>query len=393
MLLTLSYDVKSTAHQSNIEKHRPNRYVLTMNENYNSQRSNRGNIFDDIKQIKFKKDIKRELKDLKDFYLNEEQKKRVQEVSGLKRFFWQFWYLIKSAYFHLTPLRRFFVLLGTILLLIGKTVRVDGQSISSNDAFLGGLMILFVLILELKDKLIARSELEEGQKVQRALMPPENPSVDGWDVMLFTRSANDVSGDLVDFLKISDDRIAITIADVAGKGLSAALLTAKLQATIRAIAEDSPKASELAKKTNHVFHRDSLPNLFASMIYLEISPSSNQIKFVNAGHFPPLVINKDSLAELPKGEAALGLMENANYSDIKIELSTEDIFVAYSDGVIESINEYNQFFGREKFFSLIKTNRNLTAQELGKKILLEVDLFRGEAKANDDLSFVILKKK
>ena len=92
-----------------------------------------------------------------------------------------------------------------------------------------------MLILELKDKLIARSELEEGQKVQRALMPIENPIVDGWDLMLFTRSANDVSGDLVDFLKINDERIAITIADVAGKGLSAALLTAKLQATVRAI--------------------------------------------------------------------------------------------------------------------------------------------------------------
>src|SRR3989304_6127092 len=203
-----------------------------------------------------------------------------------------------ESYFHLTPLRRFFVLLGTILLLLGRSVSVNGANITTNDSFLGGLLILFVLILELRDKLIAKSELEEGQKVQRALMPPENPAVDGWDIMLFTRSANDVSGDLVDFLKIKYDRIAITIADVAGKGLSAALLTAKLQATIRAYAEDSPKVSVLAKKTNHVFHRDSLPNIFASMIYLEISPSSNQIKFVNAGHFPPVIISKEGITEL-----------------------------------------------------------------------------------------------
>ena len=364
-----------------------------MKDNFNFRDSNRGNIFDDIKQIKFKQDIKREFRDLKEFYLDEEQKKRVQEVTGIKRFLRQFWYLIKSAYFHLTPLRRFFVLLGTILLLIGRTISIDGQGISSNDAFFGGVMILFVLVLELRDKLIARSELEEGQKVQRALMPPESPNLDGWDVMLYTRSANDVSGDLVDFLKISEDRIAITIADVAGKGLSAALLTAKLQATIRAYAEDALKISELAKKTNHVFHRDSLPSLFASMIFLEISPSSNQIKYVNAGHFPPLVISKEGIAELPKGDVALGLMENANYSDTKIELSSNEVFIAYSDGVIESINEYGQFFGRERFFNLLKTNQNLTSHELGKKILTDVDLFRGEAKANDDLSFVILKKK
>jgi hypothetical protein len=365
-----------------------------MNENYNFKDSNRGNIFNDIKQIKFKQDIKREFKDLKDFYLDDEQKARLKQTSGLKRFFSQFWYLIKNAYFYLTPLRRFFVLLGTVLLLIGKTVSIeDNIRFTANDSFFGGLLILFVLVLELKDKLIAKSELEEGQKVQRALMPLENPVVDGWDLMLFTQSANDVSGDLVDFLKITDERIAITIADVAGKGLSAALLTAKLQATIRAVAEDSQKTSELAKKTNHVFHRDSLPNLFASMIYLEISPTSNQIKFVNAGHFPPLVINKDGISELPKGEAALGLMENANYSDIKIELNPSDVFLAYSDGVIESMNEYNLFFGKDRFLNLLKASQHLSAPELGRKILIEVELFRGDAKANDDLSFVILKKK
>lgn len=366
---------------------------MKMNDNFNYNNSNRGNIFDDIRQIKFKQDIKREFKDLKDFYLDEEQKRKLEHTTGIKRFLRQFWYLIKSAYFHLTPFRRFFVLLGTVLLLLGRTVSVDGSNITTNDAFLGGLCILFVLVLELKDKLIAKSELEEGQKVQRALMPPENPVVDGWDIMLFTRSANDVSGDLVDFLKINNNRIAFTLADVAGKGLSAALLTAKLQATVRAIAEDSQKTSEIAKKTNHVFHRDSLPNLFASMVYLEISSTSNEIKFVNAGHFPPLIINKDGIKELPKGDAALGLMENAEYHDMMVELNPQNIFLAYSDGVIECINEYNQFFGRDKLFNLLKNNYNLSAAELGKNILTAVDAFRGDAKANDDLSFVILKKR
>ncbi|NWF88878.1 MAG: serine/threonine-protein phosphatase [Ignavibacteriaceae bacterium] len=365
-----------------------------MNDNFNFGSSNHGNILNDIKQIKFRQDFKREFKDLKDFYLTDEQKANLKHATGPKKHLSQFWYLIKNAYFHLTPFRRFFVLLGTILLLIGKTVSVeDNIKFTANDSFFGGVLILFVLILELKDKLIAKSELEEGQKVQRALMPPINPEIEGWDVMLFTRSANDVSGDLVDFLQIDDDRIAITIADVAGKGLSAALLTAKLQATIRAYAEESTKISELAKRTNHVFHRDSLPNLFASMIYMELSSSNNQIKYVNAGHFPPIVINKNGISELPKGEAALGLMENSNYSDVKIELEKDDLFVAYSDGVTESINEYNLFYGKERFLNFLKSNHQLKVIEIGNKLLDEIDLFRGEAKANDDLSFVILKRK
>ena len=129
------------------------------------------------------------------------------------------------------------------------------------------------------------------------------------------------------------------------------------------------------------------------MIYLEISPGSNQIKFVNAGHFPPLVITNTGITELPKGDAAIGLMQKANYHDMTIEIEPDDIFVAYSDGVIESINEYNQFFGRDKFLQLLKINHDLSASELGKHIFNAVDIFKGEAKANDDLSFVIIKKK
>lgn len=364
-----------------------------MNDNRNIHNSSYRNIIEDIRQIKFKQDIKREFRDLKDFYLTDEQKKRVEQSRGLKRFLRQLWYLIKSAYSYLTPFRRFFVLLGTILLLLGKTISIDGQSITSNDSFLGGLMILFVLILELRDKLIAKSELEEGQKVQRALMPTEIPVLEGWDIMLYTCSANEVSGDLVDFLRINQNRIAITIADVAGKGLSAALLTAKLQSTIRAYAEESNKLSELAKKTNHVFCRDGLPKLFASMIYLEINPISNEIKLVNAGHFPPLILNKEGINELPKGDAALGLIDNLNYNDNRIELFSNDIFVAYSDGVIESKNEYNFFYGKERLLNLLNHHKHLSASEIGRKILEDVNKFRGDVKANDDLSFLILKKK
>lgn len=376
-----------------VEKHYTNDYVLNMNDNPNFRNSSYRNIIEDIRQIKFKQDIKREFRDLKDFYLTDEQKRRVAESKGLKRFLRQLWYLIKSAYFYLTPLRRFFVLLGTILLLLGKTVSVDGKSITSNDSFLGGLMLLFVLILELRDKLIAKSELEEGQKVQRALMPTEIPLVEGWDIMLYTRSANEVSGDLVDFLKINQNRIAITIADVAGKGLSAALLTAKLQSTIRAYAEESKQLSNLAKKTNHVFCRDGLPKLFASMIYIEISPNSNEIKFVNAGHLPPILVQKEKIIQLPKGDPALGLIDNLDYTDKKLDLNSYDLFIAYSDGVIESKNNYNLFYGTERFLKLLKAYQHLSAVEMGRKIVDDIDQFRGDAKANDDLSFVILKKK
>src|SRR5512138_3275825 len=92
-----------------------------------------------------------------------------------------------------------------------------------------------VLMLELKDKLLARSELEAGRTVQLALMPDRPPVVPGWDIWLYSRSANDVGGDLVDYLQIDPQRLGVMLGDVAGKGLPAALLMAKLQATLRAL--------------------------------------------------------------------------------------------------------------------------------------------------------------
>ena len=224
-------------------------------------------------------------------------------------------------------------------------------------------------------------------------MPEESPIIDGWDVFLFTTSANEVSGDLVDYLKINDDKIAITIADVAGKGLGAALLTAKLQATVRAFTDTASSPSELTNKTNKIFNRDSLPNIFASMIYLEISTSSNRINYSNAGHLPPLILGEAGITELSKGDAALGLLANAAYRNFDLQLNENEIFIAYSDGITEAISEAGEFFGKEKLFGILNGSSKLEAVELGRKIINSVDKFRGQAKISDDLSMVILKKK
>ena len=114
--------------------------------------------------------------------------------------------------------------------------RVGSTQISIHFPTLGIAILLFILMLELKDKLLAREELEAGRAVQRALMPDSGPTIPGWDVSLFTRSANDVGGDLVDYVPLDDQRNGLVLGDVAGKGLPAALLMAKLQSTLRALA-------------------------------------------------------------------------------------------------------------------------------------------------------------
>jgi serine phosphatase RsbU (regulator of sigma subunit) len=362
-----------------------------MNDEKN--RHNRSNnIFSDVKSINLKDDFTKEYRALKDFYLDDEKKDKLKRMGRLERFIYQLGYLFSSIFQKLTPLRKLLVIVGLVLMLLGSCIRFDDQSSSSNDTLLGGLLIFFVLVLELKDKLLAVEELIAGRKIQKALMPVESPHIDGWDIFLYTSSANEVSGDLVDFLKINNQRYAATIADVAGKGLTAALLTAKLQATVRAYADTSETPAELTNKTNKIFHRDSLLNLFASMIYIELAPNSYNISYANAGHFPPVILSEEGLSELGKGDAALGILSNSNYRNFDLVLKTDQLFITYSDGITEARNETGEFFGKERFYNLLKPNKNLNAAKLGRKIISAVNQFRGQAKINDDISLVILKK-
>jgi sigma-B regulation protein RsbU (phosphoserine phosphatase) len=363
-----------------------------MTEDKKSYKTIPAEIIDEIKNLQFKKDIKKEYHELKDFYLDDEKKDKLKEMDKIKRFLYQTGYLFASIFQKLTPLRKLLVFLGLILLFLGHSIQIDNQNYTNNNAFWGGLLIFFVLILELKDKLLAVEELIAGKKIQKALMPEETPSINGWDVFLFTTSANEVSGDLVDYLKINDEKITITIADVAGKGLSAALVTAKLQATVRAYADTSSSPAELANKTNKIFNRDSLPNIFASMIYLELLTASNKLKFANAGHFPPIILGNSGLKELEKGDAALGILANGVYRNFELELNENETFIAYSDGITEAINETGEFFGKDKLLKAIKGSNNLNAVQIGRKIIYSVEQFRGQAKVSDDLSLVILRK-
>jgi sigma-B regulation protein RsbU (phosphoserine phosphatase) len=297
-------------------------------------------------------------------------------------------------FFKLTPTRRLMLLLGIFFSNStqgGCNIGSDTISINNN-GLLGGILILFVLLLELKDKLLAHSELESGRKIQQALAPERTPQVDRWSIWLFSRPANEVGGDLVDFLRLSDDRAGLVMADVAGKGLRAALLTAKLQATVRALASDHDSLSTFCSKVNNIFHRDSLPSIFASLLYFEIAPDSGAVRFVNAGHMPPLMVSGEGIRELARGELALGLSNKTLYNEQTAELHSGELLISYSDGLTEAANEAGEFYGAERFHQLLARISHFDAQGIGETVINQVDRFVGDARANDDLSLLVMKK-
>lgn len=348
---------------------------------------------DDIRRRDLWHTLRKDFRDLKEFYIDEEKQTRLQKMSWFKRLFFFLGWILKSMLLKLTPVRRLLMFSGIVLILIGENVQYDGHSVRTENWHLfGGAVLVLVLMLELKDKLLARNELEAGRQIQHALMPPSTPEVRGWSIWLYSRPANEVGGDLVDFLRISDKQSFVALGDVSGKGLSAALLMAKLQSTVRAIATNERSLKKFASRINEIFHRDSLRNMFASLLYTELTTGSGRIRYVNAGHFPPILVFKKALREMPKGEPAIGLASGMKYSERSILLKPGQTFFAYSDGVIEARNVQGDFFGTERLFHFLPTIQHLSAPDMGEAIIRAVDQFIGEARANDDLSMIILKR-
>ena len=332
---------------------------------------------------------------MKEYFLSDERKNKLETMSNFKKFFVTPLWILKALYFKLTPIRRLLLLLGIILMLFAirsSSVESGGVTVDFFGlSFFSAILFLFIIALELKDKLHARTELEEGRAVQNSLKPEENPVVEGWDIWLYTRPANDVGGDLLDFIKISETQYGISIGDVAGKGLSAALLMAKLQSTIRAIVPDYTSLSELGNKLNQIFCRDSLPRLFSSLTYLDINSESGQVKILNAGHIPPLIIRKGKIESLDKKSPALGIIPNCEFSDQEITLNSGETLFIYSDGLTEARNENGEFFSEERLKNILLKNSNLPSQSLGELVLAFVDQFKGPAKVHDDMTMVIAK--
>lgn len=349
---------------------------------------------DDFKHVDFIGEIKKEFRELKSFYIDEQKKERLKNMNRARGNLHVFVWLFKSLFFRLNPFRRILTVLGVVFLLFGeiKTGNTGSGGVVVETTMLGALMILFVLMLELKDKLLAKTELEGGRKVQKALLPDENPEISGWKVWLYSRPANEVCGDLVDYLKLSETHIGLTMADVAGKGLSAALMMSKLQSTIRAIANEKDSLSKFAQNVNHIFHRDSLPSLFASMLYIQVIPGKGKLKYVNAGHLPPLIIKGETIEEMPKGDAAIGIIKDSKFKEQRMDLKPGETLIVYSDGVTEAINEVGQFFGKERLINTIKRYHDLSVEKLGEAITKQVEMFSGEAPRSDDLSLIVLKR-
>jgi hypothetical protein len=352
-------------------------------------------VFDDLRRTRFQRDFLQDIKELYYFYLDEDTRTRLAGMGRVKRAFWLLGWLLKSMLMKLSPVRRILLLLSFILVfLLGETsFSFREWAITADLRPWGWLLLLLILMLELKDKLVAKDEIQIARQVQLALLPRENPPIPGWSVWCYSRPANDVGGDLVDYIELDGFRHGVVLGDVAGKGLGAALLSAKLQATLRALVPDAVALDDLAARVNGIFHRDGLDNRYATLFYAEIEYDSGMLRYLNAGHNPAFLIRATGIEKLGASSLPLGMMPDSTYREAGVRLEQGEMLLAYSDGLTEARNSRGEEFGLERLEKLLPELRNMAAEKIGKRILKEADRFLGDRRPSDDLSVVVIVRK
>ena len=350
-------------------------------------------VLSDIRQGELRRTLRRDLQDLSEFYLEDEARARLKRMPRLHRFFFWTGWLLKQLILKLPPIRRLLLVSALLLFVIGGmsfhqgNVRIDlgGNPVSF-------VILLVVLMLELKDKLLARREIEVGRAVQQALLPDTNPTLAGWDIWMFTRPANDVGGDLVDYLSLRGERLGVALGDVAGKGLGAALLMARLQATLRAFAPDSESLAVLGARMNAILGRENPKQQFATLVYFELEPGSGEVRLLNAGHPLPILLRAAEVQQLPPVALPLGLMTGSAYSEQRFTIAPGDMLIVYSDGLTEAETRAHDLFGEERLLQLLPQLRGLEAEAAGTRLLAEVQRFVADQPQSDDLSLILARR-
>ncbi len=349
-------------------------------------------ILRDFRGAGIRKTLRQDFRDLYRFYVDEEQRAELQRKGRIRRAVWITWHLLKSLILRLSPARRLLLLVSLYFAVVlgDAGFTANGRGVNVRLGWIGYVLALLVLMLELKDKLLARDEIEVARQVQRSLLPREHPRVEGWSVWSVTRPANDVGGDLVDYVPLRGGRLGVVLGDVAGKGMGAALLAAKLQASLRAAADGCGSVSELGTRLNTILHRGGLENRYATLCYSEIEPRTGRILHLNAGHNPAFVVRAGAIEQRPASALPLGMFEESSCAEDVVDLAPGDLFVAYSDGLTEARDAAGEEFGEGRLRSLLPSLRGLSAEDAGARLLREAEAFLGPQRPQDDLSIAVI---
>jgi phosphoserine phosphatase RsbU/P len=213
-------------------------------------------------------------------------------------------------------------------------------------------------------------EIAEARAIQEGFLPKEIPQLAGYEIAAAWQSARVVGGDYFDVLPFDGEICGLCIADVAGKGLPAALLMSNLQAAVRGLASPSLSPEALCARLNALLCRNIASDRFVTLFYAHLDGPARQLRYVSAGHNPPFVLHRDGSHErLREGGLVLGVFANQSFKSGTVQLQSGDRMVLYTDGVTEASNSEDEEFGEDRVLQVLQQDPTRTAAEIQKNIL------------------------
>jgi phosphoserine phosphatase RsbU/P len=233
-------------------------------------------------------------------------------------------------------------------------------------------------------------EIAEARAIQEGFLPKEIAQLPGYEISSAWQSARIVGGDYFDVLPFDGESCGLCIADVAGKGLPAALLMSNLQAAVRGLASPALTPEDLCSRLNALLCRNMASDRFVTLFYAHLDGPERRLRYVSAGHNPPFVLHADgSHDRLREGGLVLGVFTNQTFKSDAIRLRTGDRMVLFTDGVTEACNSEDEEFGEDRLLEVLQENRSRTATEIQKEILQTVTEF-SRAPWRDDATLLVV---
>jgi PAS domain S-box-containing protein len=257
-----------------------------------------------------------------------------------------------------------------------------------------GTMAVFTDITQVLAHQKVEQELALAWQIQASFLPDDLPDVHGWQLTATLEPARETSGDFYDLIPLANGRLGIVIADVAGKGVGAALYMAVSRTLIRTYAVEYDTQPELALgAANRRILMDTHARLFVTVFYGVLDPATGTLTYCNAGHNPPYLLsarNGDAVQTLDRTGIPLGIFEDMTWEQRTVQLAPGDMLVLYTDGVTEAQNVQEAFFGKERLLEVARTNLGRPAQDVQEILIAEVHEFVGDAPQFDDITLMVI---
>ena len=237
-------------------------------------------------------------------------------------------------------------------------------------------------------------ELALAGQIQANFLPDTLPDVPGWQLEAMLEPARETSGDFYDVIPLPGGRLGIVIADVADKGMGAALFMALSRTLIRTYAVEHESQPELVLgAANHRILADTGTGLFVTVFYGVLDPSSGELTYSNAGHNPPYLLNArdgNTVQELERTGVPLGILDSVTWEQRVVHLSPGDVLLLYTDGITEAQNAQEAFFDEDRLREVVRASLGRSARDIQNGLIAQVDAFVGDAPQHDDITLMVV---